>query len=76
VRLRAEQDIGEVVDRVHAVRLARRYERVEAGQVLAGLVRSDEEEVLPSEGAYAQRALGRVVVGRCGSVRKSVSSSH
>jgi hypothetical protein len=48
--LHAQQDVGEVVDRVHLVHLAGRDERVEASQVLAGLVRSDEEEVLPPEG--------------------------
>jgi hypothetical protein len=52
----------EVVDRVDAVRLARRDERVEAGQVLAGLVRSHEEEVLAPEGRDAKRALRGVVV--------------
>jgi len=62
VRLHAEEDVGEVGDRVHAVHLARRDERVEAGQVLAGLVGSDEEEVLPPEGGDAERALRGVVV--------------
>jgi hypothetical protein len=47
MRLHAEQDVSEVVDGVHVVRLARRDQGVEAGQVLAGLVRPDEEEVLP-----------------------------
>jgi hypothetical protein len=47
VRLDAKEHVGEVVDRVHAVDLACGDERVEAGQALAGLVRSDEEEVLP-----------------------------
>jgi hypothetical protein len=46
MRLHAEQDVREVVDRVHLIRLARRDERVEA-QVLAGVVVPDEEEVLP-----------------------------
>jgi hypothetical protein len=47
--LHAQQDVGEVVDRVHLVRLARRDERVESGQVLAGVVVPDEEEVLAPE---------------------------
>jgi hypothetical protein len=49
MRLHAEEDVGEVADRVHPVHLARRDERVEAGEALAGFVRSDEEEVLPTE---------------------------
>jgi hypothetical protein len=48
VRLHAQHDIGEVIDRVHLVRLAGGDEGVEAGQVLAGVVVADEEEVLPS----------------------------
>jgi hypothetical protein len=61
VRLHAEEDVGEVGDRVHPVHLAGRDERVEAGQVLAGFVRPDEEEVLPSEGGDAERPLGGVM---------------
>jgi hypothetical protein len=49
VRLHAEEHVGEVRDRVDVVRLARRDQRVEAGQVLAGLVRPHEEEVLAPE---------------------------
>jgi hypothetical protein len=47
VRLHAQEDVGEVVDRVDAVRLAGGDERVETGQVLASFVVTDEEEVLP-----------------------------
>jgi hypothetical protein len=41
VDLHADEDVGEVVERVHSVRLAGRNERVEAGEVLAGFVVSD-----------------------------------
>jgi hypothetical protein len=44
--LHADENVGEVVHRVHAVRLAGGDERVEPGQVLAGVVVPDEEEVL------------------------------
>jgi hypothetical protein len=47
VALHADEDVREVVDGVHAVRLAGGDERVEAGQVLARLVRPDKQEVLP-----------------------------
>jgi hypothetical protein len=47
VGLDADENVGEVVHRVHAVRLAGGDERVQPGQVLAGTVVSDEEEVLP-----------------------------
>ncbi len=60
--LHADEQIGKVVDRVDTVRLAGRDERVEAGQVLAGLVGSDEEEVLAAEGGDAERPLRGVVV--------------
>jgi hypothetical protein len=49
MRLDAEQDVGEVRNRVDAVHLARRDQRVQAGQVLTGLVGADEEEVLAPE---------------------------
>jgi hypothetical protein len=42
VRLHADEHVSEVVDRVHAVRLGGRDERVEAGEVLAWLVSPDE----------------------------------
>ena len=77
MRLHAEKDVGEVGDRVHAVHLARRDERVEAGQVLAGLVRAHEEEVLATERRDTERALrGLLPMGRYGSLRKSVSASQ
>lgn len=50
VGLHAQQQVGEVVDGVDVVGLAGRGERVDARQVLAGVVRTDEEEVLPAEG--------------------------
>jgi hypothetical protein len=65
MRLHAEQHIGEVGDRVQAVHVARRYERVEAGQVLAGLVGADDEEVLAPEGGDALRALRGVLPRLC-----------
>jgi hypothetical protein len=61
VGLHADEHVGEVVDGVHAVRLARRDERVQAGQVLAGVIGPDEEDVLASQCADAQRALGGIV---------------
>jgi hypothetical protein len=44
--LDAEQDVGEVGDGVHAVRLAGGHERVQPGQVLAGRVVANEQEIL------------------------------
>ncbi len=64
MRLHADKHVSEVVDRVDAVRLAGRDERVEASQVLAGLVGSDEQEVLAAEGGNAERSLRGVVVDR------------
>jgi hypothetical protein len=46
VALHAHQDIGDVGDGVDVVGLAGRDERAETGQVLAGVVSADEEEVL------------------------------
>ncbi len=60
--LHAQQDVGELIDRVHLVGFARRDERVEAGQVLAGPVVPDEEEVLAPERRDAERALRGVIV--------------
>jgi hypothetical protein len=57
VRLHAEEDVGKVGDGVHAVHLARRDERVEAGEVLAGFVCPDEEEVLAAERGDTQGTL-------------------
>jgi hypothetical protein len=57
VRLHADEHVREVVDRVHAVRFAGRDERVKAGEVLAGFVRADEEEVLATEGSDPERPL-------------------
>jgi len=56
MHLDAEQDVGEVRDRVQVVRLARRDQRVEAGQVLASLVVPDEEEVLSSAATRSARS--------------------
>ena len=49
MRVDAREDVDEVVERVGAVLLARRYERVEHGEVLARTLTANEEEVLPSE---------------------------
>lgn len=51
MRLDAQENVGELVDRVDAVRLARGDERVEASQVLSCLVVADEEEVLSPQGS-------------------------
>ena len=51
MRLNAEQDVGEIGDRVDAVRLASRDERVESGQVLAGIIGPDEESTAPAVGS-------------------------
>jgi len=62
VSLDAEENVGEVGDGVDAVYLAGGDERVEAGQVLAGVIRAHEEEVLAPERGDAERALGDIVV--------------
>jgi hypothetical protein len=59
LRLLAEEDVREVGDGVYAVHLALRDERVEAGEVLAGLVVSDEEPVSCAQGGGAERAIRR-----------------
>jgi len=61
VSLDAEENVGEVGDGVDAVHLAGGDERVEAGQVLAGVIVSDEEEVLSSECGDTEGALGGVM---------------
>ena len=43
----AEQNIFDVLDRIDAVQVAGRDQRVEAGEVLAGLRVPDEEKVFP-----------------------------
>src|ERR1041384_8577404 len=64
MRVDAREDVGEVIDRVHAVRFALRNEAIEDGEVLAGDLASHEEEVFSSEGDSAQRRL-RTVIVRC-----------
>jgi hypothetical protein len=77
VGLHADEHIGEVVDGVDAVGLAGGDERAEAGQVLARLVVADEQEVLlPSAQVRSALSEALLSMGRCGSVRKSVSSFH
>jgi hypothetical protein len=66
--LHANEHVGEVLDRVDVVRIAGGDQRVEPGQVLAGGVIADEEEVLPAEGADPERPLGLIVVERQGGV--------
>ena len=48
--LHAQEHVGEVLDGIHAVRLAGRDERIEAREVLTGLVVPDKQEVLSPEG--------------------------
>jgi hypothetical protein len=60
--LDTDEHVREVGDGVDPIRLAGRDERVQAREVLAGLVRSDEEEVLSAQGGDAEGALGGVVV--------------
>jgi hypothetical protein len=62
VCLETHEHIGEVSDGVHSVRFAGGDERVQPSEVLAGLVVSDEEEILSSKCRYPQRVLGSVVV--------------
>jgi hypothetical protein len=47
VRREARQDVGEVLEGIDPVHLAGGDEGVEAGDVLSGVVVSDEEVVLP-----------------------------
>ena len=60
--LDADEHVGEVRVRVHAVCLARRDDRVEHGEILAGLAVSDEHEVFAPESHDAQGVFSTVVV--------------
>jgi hypothetical protein len=57
VILDAEEHVAEIVERVDAVRLARRDEGVEAGDVVAGVFVADKEVVLAAKGDDAEGGL-------------------
>jgi len=46
VRVDAEQDVAQVLERIDAVEVARRDQRVQAGEVVAAVGVADEQEVL------------------------------
>src|SRR5881394_1406845 len=60
----AAEDVGQVRDGLDRVRLAGGGEGVEAGDVVAGLLVTDKEEVLAAESHHAQGGFAPVVVGR------------
>src|SRR5512135_3730269 len=57
------QDVGDVRDRVDAVLLAARDQRVENGEVVTLLLVAHEEEVLAAERNASKRRLRNVVIG-------------
>jgi hypothetical protein len=62
VGLDAGEHVGQVGDRVDAVLLAGGHERVEASEVVAGILVADEEEIRATQGDAPQAGLGDVVV--------------
>src|SRR6266851_5216509 len=60
--LYSDQHIGEVFDRVHAVRFAGGNERVEPGQVLAGFVVANEEKILAAQCGNPQGSFRGIVI--------------
>ncbi len=46
VRVDAEQDIAQVLERIDVVEIARRDQRVQTGEVVAAVGIADEQEVL------------------------------
>ena len=64
VGLDADQDVGQVLLGIDAVRLAGGDEGVEPGEVLPGLFVSDEEVVLPAKCRDAEGTFCGVVVER------------
>jgi hypothetical protein len=57
MRLDPEKHVPEILERVNAVGLARRDERIETGDVLAGFVVTDKEKILSTESHDAQGSL-------------------
>src|SRR5258708_35130276 len=64
MRVHAREHVGQIRDRVHAVLLAGRDERVEDREVLAGLLVAEKKIVRAPQGHTAQRSFSDVVVGR------------
>src|SRR5690348_2460187 len=62
--LHAREHIGDVVDRVDTLLLARGDERVEDREVVPWILAANEEEVLPAESHAPERSLRDVVVWR------------
>jgi hypothetical protein len=51
------EDVGQIRNRFDAVRLAGGGERVEAGDIVAGLLVADKEEILAAEGDDSEGGL-------------------
>lgn len=62
MRVHASEDVGEVVDGVDAVLLARGDERVEHGEVVTGVLVAEEKVVASAERYAAERSLSDIVV--------------
>ena len=65
-RMRADshEHVADVLERVHAVRLAGGDDGVQRGDVVAGILVTDKQEVLSAESGDAERACTAVVVRR------------
>jgi hypothetical protein len=53
VRVDAEQDVAQVLERIDVVEVARRDQRVQASEVAAAVRIPDEQEVFPLMLSYA-----------------------
>src|SRR5687767_3351349 len=62
VRVDAEQDVAQVLERIDVVEVARRDQRVQASEVAAAVGIADEQERFSSEGDDPQRSFRSVVV--------------
>lgn len=77
MRFDANDDVFDVLDRVDADCVACSHQRVEAGEIRATLLVTDEEEVLPAECDDAEGSFACVVVdGDAHILRKAVSVFH
>jgi len=70
MRVHAREDVGDVVDGIHAVLLATRDERVEDCEIVAGIFTPDEEKILSAECDATEAGFCDVVVWRDGGESK------
>ena len=76
VSLHAHEHVGQVVDRVDAVLLARRDKRVEHGEVVPRFFVAEEQVIASPEGNTPERSLGNIVSGGIDAKRRKRPSSR